>query len=68
MTTTLICLPYAGAGAGIYRPWQGLSTPHLTAVPIQVPGREEEFNDPFYPTIAAAAAGTAARMRAVVGA
>ncbi|MFB7785193.1 thioesterase II family protein [Streptomyces vinaceus] len=66
--TTLICLPYGGAGAGIYRPWRRLSSPVLQAVPVQVPGREEEFGQPFYRTMAEAAAGTAERIRAVVGA
>ncbi|MEW2468002.1 alpha/beta fold hydrolase [Streptomyces sp. NPDC046994] len=65
--TTLICLPYAGAGAGIYRPWQRLSSPALQAVPVQVPGREEEFGRPFYRNMTEAAAGTAERIRAVVG-
>ncbi|NEB36909.1 thioesterase [Streptomyces sp. SID14515] len=67
MTTRLICLPYAGAGAGVYRRWKALSTPDLTAVPIQLPGREEEFGQPFYPTFEAAVHGTADRVLAAVG-
>ncbi|MDC7340757.1 thioesterase domain-containing protein [Streptomyces lydicus] len=67
MTTTLFCLPYAGAGAGVYRPWFRRESGVLRAVPVQVPGREEEFNAPFYRTMAEAAAGTAERIRAAAG-
>ncbi|MFE7137074.1 thioesterase II family protein [Streptomyces sp. NPDC057644] len=67
MSTRLICLPYAGAGAGVYRHWKALSTPDLTAVPIQLPGREEEFGLPFHPTFEAAAQSTADRILAAVG-
>lgn len=65
--TKLMCLPYAGAGAGVYRPWQRLSSPRLEAVPIQLPGREEEFTEPFYTSVAEAAERTAARIRAAAG-
>ncbi|MFI0786145.1 thioesterase II family protein [Streptomyces lydicus] len=67
MTTTLFCLPYAGAGAGVYRPWFRRESEVLRAVPVQVPGREEEFNAPFYRTMAEAAAGTAGRISAAAG-
>ncbi|WP_310722954.1 alpha/beta fold hydrolase [Streptomyces sp. N2A] len=67
MTTTLMCLPYAGAGAGVYRSWRRRESEVLRAVPVQVPGREEEFNRPFYRTMAEAAAGTAERFRAAAG-
>ncbi|GAA2689326.1 thioesterase II family protein [Streptomyces lunalinharesii] len=66
--TKLICLPYAGAGAGVYRPWRRLSSPRLEAVPIQLPGREEEYGAPFYATVAEAAEDIAGRLRAAVGA
>ncbi|MEV8032185.1 alpha/beta fold hydrolase [Streptomyces sp. NPDC086182] len=67
MTTKMMCLPYAGAGAGVYRPWQQLSSPRLEAAPIQLPGREEEFTSPFYTGIAEAAARTADRVREAAG-
>ncbi|MGI5467548.1 thioesterase II family protein [Streptomyces sp. CA-132043] len=63
MTTAVMCLPFAGAGAGIYRRWRGAESAALRAVPIQVPGREEEFGEPFYTTIAEAASGTARRIQ-----
>ncbi|MCX5403591.1 alpha/beta fold hydrolase [Streptomyces sp. NBC_00335] len=67
MTIRLMCLPYAGAGAGVFRPWLHRDSAVLRAVPIQVPGREEEFTEPFYATMAEAAAGTAERIRAAAG-
>lgn len=63
MTTSVMCLPYAGAGAGVYRPWQLQDSAALRAVPIQVPGREREFGKPFYRDFSEAAAGTARRIR-----
>ncbi|AYG79092.1 Linear gramicidin dehydrogenase LgrE [Streptomyces hundungensis] len=50
--TRVMCLPYAGAGAGVYRPWKALSTERARAVPIQLPGREEEFSAPHYASFA----------------
>jgi surfactin synthase thioesterase subunit len=66
--TKMMCLPYAGAGAGVYRTWAGYTSDRLVAVPIQLPGREEEYTTPFYASIAEAAAGTATRIRAAAGA
>ncbi|MER5883635.1 alpha/beta fold hydrolase [Streptomyces sp. NPDC001941] len=67
MTTRLLTLPHAGAGAGTYRPWQRFATADLTLHPVQLPGREDEFNSPRYATFADAAAGTAERVRAAAG-
>ncbi|MGI5479417.1 thioesterase II family protein [Streptomyces lavendofoliae] len=67
MTTRLLCLPYAGAGAGVYRPWYITESPLLNACPIQVPGREEEFTEPFYADMAEASAATADRFRSTAG-
>lgn len=36
----LVCLPYAGAGASVYRPWQALAGSALEIVPVRLPGRE----------------------------
>ncbi|KPC60638.1 thioesterase II family protein [Streptomyces chattanoogensis] len=65
--TKMMCLPYAGAGAGVYRPWQRLSSPRLEAVPIQLPGREEEFTEPFYTSVSEAVERTTARIRTAAG-
>ncbi|MFB7908696.1 thioesterase II family protein [Kitasatospora sp. NPDC056076] len=42
---TLVCLPFAGSGAGFYRAWADLAVPGLTVLPVQLPGREELFLD-----------------------
>lgn len=67
MSKKLICLPYAGSGAGVYRPWTQLSSDLLTAVPIQLPGREELFGEPFYESLEEAVTGTARKVREAVG-
>ena len=37
--TTLVCLPFAGAGASFFRPWSQLND-SLDILPLQLPGRE----------------------------
>jgi len=37
---TLLCVPYAGAGASIFHSWRGLAPAGLTVVGLQLPGRE----------------------------
>lgn len=47
--TTLVCLPFAGAGASFYRPWQRLAEPYgIDVLPLQLPGRERLIDqEPF---------------------
>ncbi|MFP3987272.1 alpha/beta fold hydrolase [Streptomyces sp. E11-3] len=40
---SLVCLPFAGSGAGFYRAWAEVPTHGLTVLPVQLPGREELF-------------------------
>lgn len=61
----VLCLPYAGAGAGVYRPWQAAPGSVLAPVPIQLPGREEEFTRPFHRSMTEAVADVVTRIRAV---
>lgn len=45
---SLVCLPFAGSGAGFYRTWAKLPADGVRVVPVQLPGREERFlDDPF---------------------
>ncbi|MEU8891564.1 alpha/beta fold hydrolase [Streptomyces sp. NPDC048442] len=39
----VLCLPFAGAGAGFFRKWQQPSS--LRLVPLQLPGREERTDE-----------------------
>lgn len=48
MRFSLACLPFAGSGAGFYRPWRKLESNRFTVIPLQLPGREEQFRqEPF---------------------
>jgi medium-chain acyl-[acyl-carrier-protein] hydrolase len=45
----LFCLPYAGGGASVYRPWVApLSNAAVEVWPIQLPGRENRLAEPPY--------------------
>lgn len=44
----VICLPYAGAGASIFREWQDRVPPGVRVVPVQLPGRENRWSEPAY--------------------
>ncbi|MCG6495249.1 thioesterase II family protein [Kitasatospora sp. A2-31] len=48
MNRALVCLPFAGGGAGFYRAWKDLPAGSPSIVPVQLPGREELFIDPPY--------------------
>ncbi|MGW3204471.1 thioesterase II family protein [Streptomyces sp. NPDC001135] len=49
MTHSLLCLPFAGGGAGFYRAWRDLPDGAPRIVPLQLPGREELFTEePFH--------------------
>ncbi|UYQ60912.1 thioesterase II family protein [Streptomyces peucetius] len=37
---SLVCVPFAGAGASYYRSWRSHAAPDIELVPVQLPGRE----------------------------
>jgi len=43
----LVCLPYAGGGTAIYRPWAPLLSPDVELCLAQLPGREARFGEPL---------------------
>ncbi|MGH7607983.1 MAG: thioesterase II family protein, partial [Gemmatimonadales bacterium] len=43
---TLVCLPFAGAGASFFRPWAALAGERVEIVAPQLPGRERRIDDP----------------------
>lgn len=45
MPVTLLCVPYAGAGASLFRRWKRHPFRHLDVAAVQLPGREEMFAD-----------------------
>ncbi|MFF3412465.1 thioesterase II family protein [Streptomyces sp. NPDC002742] len=64
MTIALMCLPYAGAGASLFRPWREQPDRAFQVTPIQLPGREERFIEDPYTSVGEAAAGCAERVTA----
>ncbi|OCC07756.1 Linear gramicidin dehydrogenase LgrE [Streptomyces sp. PTY087I2] len=44
----LVCLPFAGGGAGFYRGWKDLPEGSPDVIPLQLPGREELFLDELF--------------------
>jgi surfactin synthase thioesterase subunit len=63
----LVCLPQAGSGCGVFRPWQELHA-DLTVVGVQLPGRENRFTDEFPDTFAEAVAEIVSALVAAVSA
>ncbi|MGW4548024.1 thioesterase II family protein [Streptomyces violaceorubidus] len=45
--TTLVCLPFAGAGASFFRSWSTI-TDSLSILPLQLPGRERRIDEEPY--------------------
>jgi medium-chain acyl-[acyl-carrier-protein] hydrolase len=41
----LLCLPHAGAGAGVYRAWSRGLPAWITTCPVQPPGREKRRSE-----------------------
>lgn len=44
--TTLVCFPYAGAGASAFRGWQQVMPDAVGVLPIRLPGRETRIAEP----------------------
>ncbi|UZI32666.1 alpha/beta fold hydrolase [Streptomyces sp. CA-278952] len=64
---SLVCLPYAGSGAGFYRPWNSRREHGIQVVPLQLPGREELFLDEPYEDAVQAAQALAPQVVERVG-
>jgi surfactin synthase thioesterase subunit len=55
MKIGLVCLPFAGAGASFFHPWQDIATDRLVVVPLQLPGRERRIDaEPYRDALVAA--------------
>ena len=42
----LLCFPYAGGGAAVFRPWQAALPPWVEVLAVKLPGRESRFGEP----------------------
>lgn len=63
---TLLCLPTAGSGCGRYRAWQGQLGDGVSVVGVQLPGRENRWQDPYPSTLSEAAEAVAAEVAELV--
>lgn len=48
MTISLICLPYAGGSAQVYKRWTNRLHPDVRLVPAELAGRGSRMDEPFY--------------------
>jgi len=55
--TTLVCLPFAGAGAAFYQPWSGLVDGSPAIRPVQLPGRGRLIDEEPYTGVQEAVEG-----------
>jgi medium-chain acyl-[acyl-carrier-protein] hydrolase len=42
----LVCFPYAGAGASVFRTWPSSLPGHVEVLAVELPGRESRFTEP----------------------
>ena len=54
---TLVCLPFAGAGASVFGHWQSLAGDNVEVRPLRLPGRERRIDEEPYRDVAAAVEG-----------
>ncbi|MFI1018277.1 thioesterase II family protein [Streptomyces sp. NPDC020965] len=53
--TTLLCVPFAGAGASFFHPWRALAAGRWQVVPVELPGRERRILETPYRSVVEAA-------------
>lgn len=53
--STLLCLPFAGAGPSFFHPWRELSAGRWRVVPVELPGRERRIMETPYRNVVEAA-------------
>ncbi|WIX92228.1 alpha/beta fold hydrolase [Amycolatopsis sp. DG1A-15b] len=61
----LVCLPWAGGGAGPFREWRNLVPPDTELLAVRWPGRESRLDDPPHADLAAAVSGLADDLHAL---
>ncbi|MFD5516243.1 thioesterase II family protein [Streptomyces sp. NPDC127066] len=53
--TTLLCVPFAGAGPSFFHPWQDLAADRWRVTSVELPGRERRILDEPYRNVVEAA-------------
>lgn len=51
-TGRVVCVPYAGGGASVYRAWHGVCGPTVEVCPVELPGRGTRFGERPYRRLA----------------
>lgn len=59
----LLCFPYAGGGAGIYRGWGQVLPADIEVLPVELPGRAGRFREPALESVASIVEATGAALR-----
>lgn len=49
--TPVLCFPFAGAGAAVFRRCQEIAPDGVRVCPVQLPGREDRFGEPLAPDV-----------------
>ncbi len=65
---TLVCVPFAGAGASFFHPWRALVSDRTTVLAVELPGREGRLLETPYRDVRDAAAGLHEDIVAAAGA
>lgn len=63
----VLCFPYAGGGAQVFRPWQALVPAGVGVTGVRLPGREQRFRERPVDTWPAALAGLVGAVAAEAG-
>lgn len=61
----LVCFPYAGAGAGVYRRWAPVAAEDVDVLAVQLPGRENRWQSPLMTDLKRVAEEVAERLRSM---
>ncbi|MCQ4212554.1 thioesterase II family protein [Streptomyces longispororuber] len=56
--TTLLCVPFAGAGPSFFHPWQALAADRWRVTSVELPGRERRILETPYRNVVEAAKGS----------
>ncbi|MFE6407021.1 thioesterase II family protein [Streptomyces sp. NPDC057837] len=65
--TTLLCVPFAGAGASFFHPWRALAAGRWRVVAFELPGRERRMLETPYRDVAEAAGKEVDGIAAMLG-
>jgi surfactin synthase thioesterase subunit len=66
--TTLLCVPFAGAGPSFFHPWRELAGDRWRVVPVELPGRERRILEAPYRNVVEAAKNSVDDIVAELGA